>query len=719
MALPTSTQRQGRDAGPAASIVVSGRNCWRQEHADRVAFLVDGDAYFDAFAAAVSRAERSILIVSWDIDSRTPLWHAGAPGLPDRLGDLLNDVVSSRPELHAHVLNWDFAMIYAFERETLPLVKLGWRTHRRLHFRLDGRHPVGACHHQKIVVIDDAIAFAGGLDLCTHRWDTRAHRGVEPHRLDAAARPYGPFHDVQMAVDGAAARALGDLVRTRWFRATGQRIAAPPPPLGNPWPPDLDPDATHVDVAIARTEPELAGRAEVTEVKALFLDAICAAERFLYIENQYITSAAVADALVARLEARDGPEIVLVLPQHCSGWLEERTMGVLRAGIIRRLHAADRYDRLRIYCPVTPGLTEGCINVHSKVMVVDDRLVRVGSANMSNRSMGFDTECDLAIDAAGQAHAAAAIAAFRNGLLAEHLGVTPARVADAIAACGSLVAAVDELRGGERTLVPLDPPEPAPGPLLAAIGLADPERPVDPEQLLDQIVPEEVRDVGYRPFLRGGMTIFGVALVLAAWSAVSDRGIVTATAAWTAPLRATAFAPALVVAAYVLGGLAFVPVTVLTLATIMVFDLPYGVVYAVAGTLVSAAAGYAAGRALGRDVVRRVAGARLNRLSRRLLQRGPLAVAGARVAALVPFTPMNLVAGASRVPYGDYALGTVIGTVPGVVAIGLLAHWFRVALRTWGVRAAMLAAMTGGLLWLAGRAARSRRRRAPAPARAP
>src|SRR6266404_2942835 len=603
-----------------APIVEPGRNCWRREHADRVAFLVDGDAYFRAFAAAVERAERSILVLTWDIDSRvcirpdTPSAPSSAPsGLPDRLGEFLNAIVSRRPGLHAHVLNWDFAMIYAFEREPLPLLKLGWRTHRRLHFRLDGRHPVGACHHQKVVVVDDAIAFAGGLDLGTHRWDTREHRGVDPRRLDAAGRPYGPFHDVQTAVDGAAAAALGHLVRTRWQRATGRRVAAPPPPCRDPWPHDLASDLTDVDVAIARTEPAWSGRREVREVEALFLDSIRAARRVLYVENQYLTSARIGDALAARLSERNGPEIVLVVPRHCSGWLEETTMGLLRGALLERLRAADRRDRLRIYCPMVPGLVSGCINVHSKVMVVDDRLVRVGSANLSNRSMGLDTECDLVIDGADEARVAHGIAAFRDGLVAEHLDVDRGRVAAAIATHGSL---------------------------LAAAALADPERPVDPERLIEQLLPEEMRDTVSHPFLRGGATILALALALALGvsSAMSDRGVVAAILAWTAPLRASAAAPAVVPAAYVLGGLAFVPVTLLILTTMMIFDLPLGVVYGVVGTLAGAATGYLAGRALGRDVVRRLAGRRLNRLTRRLVRRGPMAVAGVRVAALVPFT---------------------------------------------------------------------------------
>ena len=706
-----------------APIVEPGRNCWRREHADRVAFLVDGDAYFRAFAAAVERAERSILVLTWDIDSRvcirpdTPSAPSSAPsGLPDRLGEFLNAIVSRRPGLHAHVLNWDFAMIYAFEREPLPLLKLGWRTHRRLHFRLDGRHPVGACHHQKVVVVDDAIAFAGGLDLCTHRWDTREHRGVDPRRLDAAGRPYGPFHDVQTAVDGAAAAALGHLVRTRWQRATGIRLQAPPAPRTDLWPRDLPPDVTDVGVAIARTEPAWSGRSEVREVETLFLDSIRAARRYLYIENQYFTSARIGDALAARLSERDGPEIVLVVPRHCSGWLEQTTMGLLRGALLERLRAADRHDRLRVYCPVVPDLVSGCINVHSKVMVVDDRVVRVGSANLSNRSMGLDTECDLAIDAAGEPRIARRIAAFRDGLLAEHLGVEPAQVATAIAACGSLIAAVESLRTQARTLQPLAPAAPPSAPLLSAAAFADPERPVDPERLIEEILPEEVRNTAFHPFLRGGAMILAIALVLGIWSAVSDRGVVAATMAWTAPLRASGAAPAVVLGAYVLGGVAFVPVTLLILTTMMVFDLPLGVLYGVAGTLAGAATGYLAGRLLGRDVVRRVAGPRLNRLTRRLVRRGPMAVAGARLAAVIPFTAMNLVAGASRVRVRDYALGTIIGTVPGVITIGLLAHALRRALRLWGASSILFPALVGVLLLALGlRLTRAARRRLATP----
>jgi phospholipase D1/2 len=105
--------------------------------------------------------------------------------------------------------------------------------------------------------------------------------------------------------------------------------------------------------------------------------------------------------LASCLGEKDGPEIVMVLPAKSSGWLEHSTMDVLRNRLLQHLDESNRFGHLRTYCPVVPGLGEGQINVHAKVLVIDDTLVRVGSSNLSNRSMGLDMECDLAIEAGG------------------------------------------------------------------------------------------------------------------------------------------------------------------------------------------------------------------------------------------------------------------------------------------------------------------------------
>jgi phosphatidylserine/phosphatidylglycerophosphate/cardiolipin synthase-like enzyme len=404
-------------------ILAPGSNCWRSAHAQRVAWLIDAKAYFSAFREAVKRASSTIFIIAWDIDSRAILAPDAAPDdWPPALGDFLNAVVSSRRGLHAYVLDWDFIMLYQTDRELLPRYTLGWRTHPRLRFELDGEHPVGGSQHQKIVVIDDSVAFVGGLDLTNSRWDTQDHSPADAHRCLPSGTGYPPFHDVQMMVDGEAAAALGQLARERWRRATGQRINPRRGAKADPWPLSVAPAMREVEVGIARTEPRFQAYPEVQEVKCLYLDSIAAARRWIYIENQYLTAPAIVDALARRLEEPDGPEIVILSRLRGGGWLEESTMTRLRVDMIRALHAADRHGRLRIYYPHRAGLGDQCINLHAKVMVIDDRLLRIGSSNLNNRSMGYDTECDLAVEAR-EPRVARAIAAFRHALLAEHLGV--------------------------------------------------------------------------------------------------------------------------------------------------------------------------------------------------------------------------------------------------------------------------------------------------------
>ena len=186
-------------------------------------------------------------------------------GLPEPLGEFLDAVVARRRALRAYVLSWDFAMLYAMEREWLPIYKLDGRTHRRLKFRLDDQHPVGASHHQKVIVVDDAVAFVSGYDLTRCRFDTSDHRVDDPRRVDHRGIRYPPFHDVGIAVAGDCARALGDLARERWLRATGERHA--PTTASNDadvWPAGIAVAATDVDVAIARTEPPFAGHTSAT-----------------------------------------------------------------------------------------------------------------------------------------------------------------------------------------------------------------------------------------------------------------------------------------------------------------------------------------------------------------------------------------------------------------------------------------------------------------------
>ena len=207
---------------------------------------------------------------------------------------------------------------------------------------------------------------------------------------------------------------------------------------------------TDTDVAAARTRAPMGDEPPVTEVQQLYLDMIASAKRYIYIENQYFTSNALGDALAERLAEPDGPEVIAVLRLSTQGWLEAPTMGTLRTVTLKKLRDADHHGRFHAYYPHIPGLSDGqCCDLHSKLMIVDDECLRIGSANFSNRSMGLDTECDAAIEARGDERIVAGIRKFRDTLLGEHLGGSAEEVGRAVKESGSLhraIKALDERR---------------------------------------------------------------------------------------------------------------------------------------------------------------------------------------------------------------------------------------------------------------------------------
>ncbi|KAA0677058.1 phospholipase D-like domain-containing protein [Roseomonas genomospecies 6] len=514
--LPGSGSGAGSKTRP---ILRPGATCWRTERAHRVAVLVDGAAFFAAVRAALLRARHSVIVLGWDIDPRMRL----DPHDPETLGDFLTHLVRSRPSLHIHALKWDMPFPISLEHPHGPLERLNRRTGPRLTLELDDALPVGAAQHQKLVVIDDALAFCGGIDLAGDRWDTPEHLDNDPRRRWPTGELHAPRHDVMMAVDGPAARALGRMARERWSHATGEVLMPPPEKPADPWPEGLHPLLTDAAVGIARTLPDCLAGWPIRENEALTFAAIAGARRSIYLENQYFASFRVAEALARRLREPDGPEVVVVVPMESPSWFDRMAMDTPRGVVLQELRAADRYGRLRAMTPLTGG--GNGIVVHSKVMVVDDRLLRIGSSNLNNRSMGYDTECDLAVEAApGDWRTANAIGAMRNRLLAEHMGVDPADLTAAVRAAGGLVAAIDRLnRPSGRRLMPL--PDTDPGlteQAFAALRIADPDRPEEAWAVWKRMPPAPAparsltRAVGAALFTAGALAgVYAVARAMA------------------------------------------------------------------------------------------------------------------------------------------------------------------------------------------------------------
>jgi phosphatidylserine/phosphatidylglycerophosphate/cardiolipin synthase-like enzyme len=396
-------------------------------------------------AETLSNARHSIFIIAWDFDAAIRL----APSQSDQtVGQLLRLLVDNRSDLHVRILVWSEATIHA-PGSTIPLLLGdGWSEHPRIRVELDKRHPIYAAHHQKIVSVDDEVAFVGGMDLTVDRWDTPDHETDSALRVMPDGTPYDPVHDVQMVVEGEAAHALATIARKRWHAATGEEVG-PSISNGDGWPEDLKPQFKDVAVAISTVSPHWRGEKGCRQSFQMTLDAIAAARNSIYLEAQYFTSRRIGEAIAASLSKPRGPEILVVVGLNSHGLIEHYIMGRNRDRLARKLKSRDPYGRFRIYYPKLPSGKD--LKLHSKVMVVDDTFVRIGSSNLNNRSEGLDTECDVSIEAATGA-TSATIAEVRDALLAEHLGVDVAIVRRAVREDRSLFRAIDRLNINARQL---------------------------------------------------------------------------------------------------------------------------------------------------------------------------------------------------------------------------------------------------------------------------
>lgn len=439
--------------GDAKSVLQPGRNCLDIAHAGRVSVIVDAADYFHHVRQAMLNAEHRILLIGWDFDTRIPLertrpgWEHG-----ETLGSFLLALSRRKPRLAIDILKWDVGAVKMLFRGAALVTLIRWAMRRQITFKLDSAHPPGCSHHQKIVIIDGALAVCGGIDMTGDRWDTPEHRDEEPRRRRPNGKHYGPWHDVTMMMDGAAAAAVSKLGHDRWALATGRDLK-PISDRADPWPDGLEPSFTDVDVALSRTRALYEDCPEIREIEALYLDLIASAKRFIYAENQYFTSRKIGEAIAKRMAEPDPPEIVLIGPLQADGWLEQVAMDAARVRLAQAIGKSDAGRRFRIYTPATAGGQP--IYVHAKLMIVDDRVLRIGSSNMNNRSLGLDSECDATIES-DDAETRATIAALRLRLLAEHLDVPVEALAGEIEAKGSMIAAIEALRGEGKTLNPLD-----------------------------------------------------------------------------------------------------------------------------------------------------------------------------------------------------------------------------------------------------------------------
>ncbi len=486
-------------AGPGET-----RSVWRYVKASRAHVVIDAAAYFELMHEAMLLARQRIFLIGWDFDSRIRLakgrrwWNIPRKEQwPARLGAFIVWLVERTPGLQIRLLKWNFGALKFLLRGTMIVDLVRWLMQPGIDFKFDRSHPIGCSHHQKIVVIDDRFAVCGGIDMTSNRWDTPEHLHEDSRRRRPNGKPYGPWHDVTMMMEGDVAAALSELGRKRWQLAGGERLAACLPQDESPWPERLVAEFRDVEIGIARTRAEYNDTREVHEIENLFLEQIARAKRFIYAESQYFASRSIAEAIAQRMSEPDPPEIVVINPVTAEGWLEQTAMDGARVRLLHAIGEKDKNNRFRLFNPLTSG--GAAIYVHAKVTIVDDEILRIGSANLNNRSMGLDSECDVFIDAVrpGNAHVVPVITKIRYKLLAEHCGVPVEEMSALLSRYATMTEAIGAARSRGKRLEPF-----------VLRPLTDAEKTVADNALLDPERPEEMFEPVSRRrglFRRGGI----------------------------------------------------------------------------------------------------------------------------------------------------------------------------------------------------------------------
>lgn len=689
----------------AEKIIRPERNCYRIAQADQVDLLIDAATYYRALYHAITQAQERLVFLGWQFDSRVSLLRgeeADRARYPVQFLPLLQNVTEERPDLQVYILAWDHSIVFAPEREWFQSYRFQQATTDQIHFVFDNFHPAGGSHHQKIVLVDGIAGFCGGLDICGDRWDTPQHRRRNPLRKNEDGTPYSLFHDVQIAVQGEAVSVLEEIFLDRWAAATGERLSPLRPDRTRRF------DLPHTlrlsggPVSISRTLPVgTCGRTTpIQEIAQFYDDAIASAERFILIENQYFTSRRVFESLHKRISDTSRPrvEVIVILPQTAQNWKEELAVGFEQRRMLQRLEAAAKANRrpLGIYTPIKTGkapLPPAPIYVHSKMLVIDDRILSIGSANTSNRSLGLDTECNINIEADDPRRREIARACYT--LLGEHLEASAEKVESLIQQKG-WVATLDAVSGGSGRLHKLNDalPETWIDQVLPEGICFDPESPLNPEDLFEKLfsqpnpsvqeeeVLEEKEESDRRKpavssggsqkktFLKGSplflLPLIGALLYfflekkgldLRAWMTYLDEARASH---WTIPL----FMIGTVVASLI----SFPLIFFLILGGVL-FGAYWGTLLNWTAALAGATVSYFLGLYLGRPLFRRFGQKRAPAVADWIKQKGFWAILILRVIGVFPFTVVNFLAGASKIRLSNYLLATALGMLPGTFLI--------------------------------------------------
>jgi phosphatidylserine/phosphatidylglycerophosphate/cardiolipin synthase-like enzyme len=341
--------------------------------------LVDGERAIGAICAALKQARSHVHLAGWHVTPSFEIERDGSS--PETLRALLA-ALAERVDVRVLVWAGPPAPVFEPKRSDVKRIRDELTDGTRIRCVLDARERTMHCHHEKLVIVDDEVAFVGGIDLTSlsgDRWDDHDH----------PARGRLGWHDVATRLRGPAVADVAEHFRARWQEVASEPLSPPRP----------QPSVGATTVQVLRTVPdhtyEFVPNGDFRILDA-YVRALRAARRLIYLENQFLWSTEIAEILAAKL--RDPPaddfRLVLLLPAHPNNGAD-----TTRGQLGRLVEAADGSDRLlaaTINC--RSGSRTHALYVHAKVGIVDDRWLTVGSANLNEHSLFNDTEMNVLTD---------------------------------------------------------------------------------------------------------------------------------------------------------------------------------------------------------------------------------------------------------------------------------------------------------------------------------
>jgi phosphatidylserine/phosphatidylglycerophosphate/cardiolipin synthase-like enzyme len=367
-----------------------------------VEILIDGAQALPSIAAALREAKSHVHLTGWHF---TPAFALERGGQPLVLRNLLAELAE---RLDVRVLAWAGAPLPLFRPSRGDVRKMREQLikHTKIQCALDARERPMHCHHEKTVIIDDRIAFVGGIDLTSEsgdRYDTNEH----PARSDVG------WHDGCARIEGPAVADVAEHFRMRWHEVTGDTLA----PVAAQKP------AGKVELQVVRTIPERVYDAKPKgdfTILESYVRALKAAKRFIYIENQFLWSPEIEAVLHDKIANPPHPDfrLVLLLPSKPNSGADDTR------GVLGHLIDADEEEGRVLACTLfaRAGDVADPIYIHAKIAVIDDEWLTLGSANLNEHSLFNDTEMNIVSHDSGLA------TQTRLRLWAEHLEVAESEI---------------------------------------------------------------------------------------------------------------------------------------------------------------------------------------------------------------------------------------------------------------------------------------------------